>query len=155
MQTVVGSNPSAASLFFASGKRFALARQRNRYPAWTSSLQPDGSDPRELTTPVASRVERPGSFSLDGAWLAFTRGRDSDLDPGWMPSGQQIAYQAGKAYQNAQTLKVLRANPDGSCNPVVAAGKAPDAFPWNSAPAWRPGDARRGDRRLPCSPSPP
>jgi Tol biopolymer transport system component len=208
-------------------------------PAWIWSMRPDGSDQREVTAPVAGRVERPGSFSPDGAWLAFTRGRDSELEqarlrtsqavwvmrpdgsdqhkladraqdpafspdarriafasdrdrngrlnygdraffandlyvmssdgssprrltrtnalneqiPAWMPSGEQIAYQRGKQYQNAQTMKVLRANSDGSCARIVAASPGPDAWPWYSAPAWRPGDARRGDGRLRCNPT--
>jgi Tol biopolymer transport system component len=216
-----------------------LSDGRVETPMWISSMRADGSDQVDVTSPVPGRFEFPGSFSPDGAWLAFTRGRyvdltekgrarntrtvwamrpdgsdgrklaeraqdpsfspdgrhiafasdrdqngwlnygdrmffanelyvmDADgsrlrrltrtraineLGPSWMPSGAQIAYQRGKQYQNAETMKVFRANADGSCPEAVAASTGPDAWPWYMAPAWRPGDARREDGRLRCRP---
>jgi Tol biopolymer transport system component len=213
-----------------------LSDGRVETPMWISSIRPDGTDQRDLTSSVAGRFEFPGSFSPDGAWLAFTRGRyieptrgpdrntrdvwvmrpdgsdahkladraedpafspdghriafasdrdengwlnygdrmffanelytmDADgprprrltrtraineLGPSWMPNGSQIAYHRGKQYQNSETMKVFRVNADGSCARTVAASPGPDAWPWYTAPAWRRGDARKGDGRLRC-----
>jgi Tol biopolymer transport system component len=50
-------------------------------PAWIKSMRPDGSDRREVTSPVAGRFELPGSFSPHGRTLAFTRGEYRELGP--------------------------------------------------------------------------
>ena len=235
-------SPDGQRIYFARRpdshpEQIRLSDGRVEPPMWISSIRPDGTDQRDLTSPVAGRFEFPGAFSPDGAWLAFTRGRYVDLTsrgrapntsdvwlirpdgtephklaaraqdpafspegrriafasdrdqngslnygdraffanelyvmhadgsrarrvtrtralnelgPAWMPSGAQIAYQRGKQYQNAETMKVFRANADGSCPRIVAASAGPDAWPWYAAPAWRPGDARKGDGRLTC-----
>jgi TolB protein len=50
-------------------------------PVWVRSMRPDGSDRREVTSPVAGRFEIPGSFAPDGGTLAYTRGAYRELGP--------------------------------------------------------------------------
>jgi Tol biopolymer transport system component len=50
-------------------------------PVWIQSMRADGSDRREVTSPVTRRFEIPGSFSPDGRTLAFTRGTYHELGP--------------------------------------------------------------------------
>ena len=208
---------------------------RTEKPVWIWAMRPDGSGRRAVTAPVAGRFETPGSFSPDGATLAFTRGTHRDLGeegrahntrevwvmgpdgsdarriaerasdpafspdgrriafgsdrdengslsygdrvfyanelyvmdadgssprrltrthalnelrPAWMPGGARIAYQRGYDYQNAEVTSVMQANADGSCARAMLTGRPRGS--WYGAPAWRPGDARTGDRPLRC-----
>jgi Tol biopolymer transport system component len=233
-------SPDGRRIYFAYGpddhpKQVELSDGREEKPVWIRSMRPDGSDRRDVTSPVAGRFELPGSFSPDGRTLAFTRGTYRDLDrrgrahntqavwvmrpdgsdakeiaeraadpafspdgsriafatdrdqngslsygdrvfyaseiyvmnadgtrprrltstrarneaqPAWMPSGARIAYQHGTDYQNAQVTTVVQANADGSCETPVFADAG--IHTWYGGPAWRPGDARRGDGRLRC-----
>lgn len=86
----------------------------------------DGSSPRRLTR---------------------TRARN-EAQPSWLPSGARIAYQRGRVTGNAQGTVVMQANADGSCPTAIVSD--PRLRSWYAAPAWRPGDARRGDGPLTC-----
>jgi TolB protein len=233
-------SPDGTRIYFAfqpedHPKKVEFSDGSDADPAWIRSMRPDGSDRREVTSPVEGRFELPGSFSPDGRTLAFTRGayrelgprgrvrdvhevwtmrpdgsearklaeraqdpafspdgrriafasdRDengelaygdvafhayelyvtntdgssprrltrtrglNELQPAWMPGGKRIAYQRGTQFQNAQITTVLQANADGSCAREVFADAGIDV--WYGAPAWRPGDARRGDGPLRC-----
>ncbi|MGH3994480.1 MAG: TolB family protein [Pseudonocardiaceae bacterium] len=74
----------------------------------------------------------------------------NERQPSWLPNGKRIAYQRGETYQNAEAIVVIQANADGSCQRPVFADPGPDRWPWYAAPAWRPGNARSGDRTLRC-----
>jgi Tol biopolymer transport system component len=90
------------------------------------TMNADGSDPRRLTRTRAL----------------------NELQPSWMPGGTRIAYQRGKAFDNAEGTVVMQFNADGSCAAPLLAD--PHLETWYAAPAWRTGDARTGDEALRC-----
>jgi Tol biopolymer transport system component len=72
----------------------------------------------------------------------------NELQPSWLPSGTRIAYQRGKAFDNAEGTVLMQINADGRCpRPLLA---DPGLDTWYAAPAWRPGEARAGDNALRC-----
>jgi TolB protein len=78
-------SPDGRRIYFARKPKrhpeeISLSDGSREVPAWIWSMRPDGSDQRAITAPVAGRYEIPGSFSPDGAALAFTRGTYVELD---------------------------------------------------------------------------
>jgi Tol biopolymer transport system component len=158
-------------------ERGAEGRLPNTNEVW--AIRPDGSDGRRLAVRATDPVFSPDGSQIafvsdkdengelnygDTVFFAnelyamnadgsnsrrLTRtGSLNERLPSWLPNGQRIAYQRGKVIQNAEATIVMQANPDGSCpRPVLA---DPRLRVWYAAPAWRPGDARRGDRSLRC-----
>jgi Tol biopolymer transport system component len=128
---------AADPAFAPDGRRIAFASDRDEngelsYGDRTFSanelyvMTADGSSPRRLTR---------------------TRGLD-EARPSWLPSGERIAYERGRVTGNARGVVVMEANGDGSCSrPIIRDRRL---HTWHAAPAWRPGDARRGDGPLTC-----
>lgn len=58
--------------------------------------------------------------------------------PAWSPDGERIAFQRGKAYDNAEGMSLHQVNPDGTCERAILADPKLDT--WYASPAWRPGD---------------
>jgi Tol biopolymer transport system component len=173
-------SPDGTTLALTRGTYVELdehRREHNTREVWV--MRPDGSDARKLAersedpafSPDGRRIayasDRDENGSLgygDKAVFAnelYVMGADgsrprrltrtpglNELQPSWLPSGARIAYQRGKQYQNAEYTSVMQANADGSCPQRILAGRP--RGPWYAAPAWRPGDARGGDRALRC-----
>jgi Tol biopolymer transport system component len=103
------------------GRRIFFARRTKRrggplirYATSIWSMRAGGTDRRQLTTPTVARYDVPGSFSPDGATLAFTRRTlEEELGPG------------GRA-RNTAELWVMR--PDGSEARRLARRSADPAF---------------------------
>jgi Tol biopolymer transport system component len=100
------------------GRRIVFARSagvpcshRTSTTIW--SMRPNGTDQQPLTEVVTGRVEVPGSFSPDGATLAFTRGAFEG--PG-----------KGGRLRNAREVWAMR--PDGSGARRLAERAADPAF---------------------------
>jgi Tol biopolymer transport system component len=72
----------------------------------------------------------------------------NELQPSWLPSGARIAYQRGKAFDNAEGTVVMQMNADGTCARRILADPRLDT--WHAAPAWRPVEARAEDDALRC-----
>jgi Tol biopolymer transport system component len=79
----------------------------------------------------------------------LTRTRDlNEASPSWLPSGSRIAFQRGKAFDNAEGMSLLQINADGTCERTILADPRLDT--WYASPAWRPRKARRGTGPLIC-----
>jgi Tol biopolymer transport system component len=128
---------SADPVFSPDGRRIAFVSDRDEHGELSYGdqvffanelyvMDADGSSPRRLTRTRAL----------------------NEGQPSWLPSGARIAYQRGRAFQDAEGTVVIQANADGSCARAVLADPRLDR--WYAAPVWRPGDARRGDGALRC-----
>jgi Tol biopolymer transport system component len=78
----------------------------------------------------------------------LTRTRElNERQASWLPGGARIAYQRGKAIDNAEGTVVMQVNADGTCpQPILA---DPRLRAWHAAPSWRPRPARAA-RGLRC-----
>jgi Tol biopolymer transport system component len=79
----------------------------------------------------------------------LTHTRDlNEAAPSWLPSGTRIAFQRGKAFDNAEGMSLLQINADGTCERTILAD--PRFETWYARPAWRPKKTRRGSGPLAC-----
>jgi Tol biopolymer transport system component len=123
--------------FSPHGKRLAFASDRDRngelcygdqcfFAGELYVANADGSDPERLTDTHAL----------------------NEAHPSWLPDGSLIAYQRGKAFENAEAISVLEVNADGTCTHRILGG--PSSGPWYADPAWRPSRPRTGGGPLRC-----
>ena len=67
----------------------------------------------------------------------LTRTRDvNETAPAWSPDGERIAFQRGRAFDNAEGMSLHQMNPDGTCERTILADPKLDT--WYARPAWRP-----------------
>jgi Tol biopolymer transport system component len=123
--------------FSSDGKRLAFASDRDRngklcygdqcfFGGEIYVANADGSDPERLTETEAL----------------------NEAHPSWLSDGSRLAYQRGRAFENAEAITILEVNADGTCAHRILDGAA--RGPWYASPAWRPSRPRTGGGPLRC-----
>jgi Tol biopolymer transport system component len=145
-----GQVTSAVYVVRPDGTGLRRLADRARDPAWspdgrTIAIASDRDENGTLS--YGDRVSFAGELYLltlaDGSLRRLTRTRDlNEATPSWSPDGAWLAYQRGRVIDNAEGMGIFVIRPDGTEMSHVALD--PKLETWYARPSWRPrGKARQ------------
>jgi Tol biopolymer transport system component len=124
---------ASAGAFAPGGERIAFASDRDRNGTLNYGEREHVANELYVMRADGSHAQR----------LTRTRALN-ETAPSWSADGARIAFQQGRAIDNAEGTRILEVNPDGTCRRSVLADPRLDT--WYSSPAWRPGKLGRVGR---------